>query len=122
MDAAFKIVAAAVRRLAIAWAAMPPLRGFVPCLGSAPVALLRMCFSSPMSIVGTINPLLTFVQKSKGTWEAAKEATMEAEKQGAEAHLKSCEAEHLLQSASELTQAAASARAREEEVSRASLC
>lgn len=55
-------------------------------------------------------------EKSKGTWEAAKQATMEAEKQGAEAHLKSCEAEHLLQSASELTQAAASARAREEEL------
>lgn len=62
------------------------------------------------------------LQKSKGTWEAAKQATMEAEKQGAEAHLKSCEAEHLLQSASELTQAAASARAREEEVRRAFLC
>lgn len=55
-------------------------------------------------------------QKSRGTWEAAKEATMEAEKQGAEAHLKSCEAEHLLATASELTQTAASARAREEEL------
>ncbi len=61
------------------------------------------------------------MQKSKGTWEAAKEATMEAEKQGAEAHLKSCEAEHLLQSASDLTQAAATARAKEEEVSLADL-
>lgn len=107
---------------AIAWAAMPRTRYFVPCLESTPVALLRICFSSRMGILGTINTPLTVVQKSKGTWEAAKQATMEAEKQGAEAHLKSCEAEHLLQSASELTQAAASARAREEEVRRAFLC
>ena len=57
------------------------------------------------------------LQKSKGTWEAAREATMEAEKQGAEAHLKSCEAEHLLSQASELTQQAANARSRETEVS-----
>lgn len=56
-------------------------------------------------------------QKSKGTWEAAKEATMEAERQGAEAHLKSCEAEHLLAKATELTQAAANARSKESEVS-----
>ena len=56
------------------------------------------------------------MQKSRGTWEAAKEATMEAEKRGAEAHLKSCEAESLLSQASDLTQAAANARAKEEEV------
>ena len=56
------------------------------------------------------------MQKSKGTWEAAKEATMEAERKGAEAHLKSCEAEHLLSQATELTQSAANARAKEAEV------
>ena len=56
------------------------------------------------------------MQKSKGTWEAAKEATTEAERKGAEAHLKSCEAEHLLSQATELTQAAANARAKESEV------
>ena len=101
---------------------MPPTRCPVPCFGSTPAALVRTCLSSRIGFLGTINTPLTVVQKSKGTWEAAKEATMEAEKQGAEAHLKSCEAEHLLQSASELTQAAASARAREEEVSVAFLC
>ena len=125
MDVALKPVAAAVRRptSAVAWAAMPPKRYFVPRFGSTPVALLRLCFSIPIDVLGTsIDTLLTVVQKSKGTWEAAKEATMEAEKQGAEAHLKSCEAEHLLQSASELTQAAANARAREEEVSKVFLC
>ena len=58
----------------------------------------------------------TFLQRSKGTWEAAKQATSEAEKQGATAHLKSCEAEHLLKLTSELQVAAADARAREEEV------
>lgn len=101
------------------------------CLGSgATIALFPAVFWVSFSCITahhheyrwTINPLHTVVQKAKGTWEAAKEATMEAEKQGAEAHLKSCEAEHLLQSASELTQAAANARAREEEVSRPDLC
>ena len=61
------------------------------------------------------------MQKSKGTWEAAKEATIEAEKQGAEAHLKSCEAEHLLSQAGELTQQAANARSKEAEVSQSDL-
>ena len=41
---------------------------------------------------------------------------MEAERKGAEAHLKSCEAEHLLSQATELTQSAANARAKEAEV------
>lgn len=62
------------------------------------------------------------LQKSKGTWEAAKEATMEAERKGAEAHLKSCEAEHLLSQATELTQSAANARAKEAEVRGQAAC
>ena len=45
---------------------------------------------------------------------------MEAERQGAEAHLKSCEAEHLLAQATELTQSAANARTKEAEVRLAS--
>ena len=50
-------------------------------------------------------------------------ATSEAEKQGGTAHLKSCEAEHLLKLTSELQVAAADARAREEEVRKnCSLC
>lgn len=44
---------------------------------------------------------------------------MEAERKGAEAHLKSCEAEHLLSQATELTQSAADARAKESEVRQA---
>ena len=47
---------------------------------------------------------------------------MEAERQGAEAHLKSCEAEHLLSQATELTQSAASARTREAEVRMPAVC
>ena len=41
---------------------------------------------------------------------------MEAERKGAEAHLKSCEAEQLLSQATDLTQSAATARAKEAEV------
>ena len=80
-----------------------------------PVVFWSIC--EPPACVRHLTLSLGVMQKSRGTWEAAKEATMEAEKQGAEAHLKSCEAEHLLATASELTQTAASARAREEEVS-----
>lgn len=41
---------------------------------------------------------------------------MEAERKGAEAHLKSCEAEQLLTQATELTQTAVESRAKEAEV------
>lgn len=88
------------------------------CLCSWPASIFDFEHAVPATLFCTcFHMLLNVTQKSKGTWEAAKEATAEAEKQGAEAHLKSCEAEHLLQSASELTQTAANARAREEEVS-----
>lgn len=60
---------------------------------------------------------MSVLQRAKGTWETVKQATSEAEKQGATAHLKSCEAEHLLKESSNLAQSAADARAREEEVS-----
>lgn len=41
---------------------------------------------------------------------------MEAERKGAEAHLKSCEAEQLLSQATDLTQSAATSRSKETEV------
>ena len=57
---------------AIAWAAMPRTRYFVPCLESTPVALLRICFSSRMGILGTINtPLTAEVQGHMGGRQAS---------------------------------------------------